>query len=74
MRQHQRLKEISRRCEFVLVRKSDVNGLGAEDPDATRSSLVNRLRNYLARHRLSALVKKEVARLEAQAEKVEGRV
>jgi len=30
----------------MLVRKSDLAVLGAEDPDATRSSLVNRLRNW----------------------------
>jgi len=40
------LKEISRRCESVFVRKSAVPEFGAEDPDATRSSLVNRLRNW----------------------------
>ena len=30
----------------MFVRKSDVPVLGAENPDATRSSLVNRLRNW----------------------------
>jgi len=40
------LKEISRCCESVFVRKSDVPVIGADDPDATRSSLVNRLHNW----------------------------
>jgi RNA polymerase sigma-70 factor (ECF subfamily) len=40
------LKEISRRCESVFERKSAGPEFGAEDPDATRSSLVNRLRNW----------------------------
>jgi len=43
---HQSLKEISRCCESVSVRKSDLLAPGAADPDATRSSLVNRLRNW----------------------------
>jgi RNA polymerase sigma-70 factor (ECF subfamily) len=43
---HQSLKEISRCCESVFVRKSDLLVIGAEDPNATRSSLVNRLRNW----------------------------
>jgi hypothetical protein len=42
----QYLKEISRCCESILVRKSDLPVLGADNPDATRSSLVNRLRNW----------------------------
>lgn len=42
----QSLKEISRCCESVSVRKSDLLVPGAEDPDATRSSLVNRLHNW----------------------------
>lgn len=42
----QSLKEIYRCCESVSVRKSDLLVPGAEDPDATRSSLVNRLHNW----------------------------
>lgn len=44
--EQQNLKEIVRCCESVCVRKSDVPMIGAEDPDATRSSLVSRLRNW----------------------------
>ncbi len=40
------MKEIFRGCESVLVRKSDVRVISADDPDATRSSLVNRLHNW----------------------------
>ena len=41
-----KLERISPCCESVSVRKSEVPVIGAEDPAATRSSLVNRLRNW----------------------------
>lgn len=42
----QSLKEIFACCESMLVRKFDVLVPGADDPDATRSSLVKRLGNW----------------------------
>jgi RNA polymerase sigma-70 factor (ECF subfamily) len=42
----QSLKEICRGCESVFVRIPNVFVPGAEDPDATRSSLVRRLGNW----------------------------
>jgi RNA polymerase sigma-70 factor (ECF subfamily) len=42
--------------------------------DVTKLLKVNSAQVYLARHRVGALVKQEVARLEAQAEKVEVRL